>query len=477
MLLALAEFTQLPSTKPSMVVMPPHLREVGISFDPIIYMAKKVVIIGAGLAGLSAGLDLQLGGYNVIILEAKGFVGGRTASWNQEGMDVESGLHRILGFYKQLPRLIKRAGLKVKDIVIWEDEIEIKIPNGPSAVYGASLVFKPLKTLSAPFRNHIISWKDTRRLAKFFTSGLKDYILKPKKLDQYSVLEYAKKFKVSDLAIIRILQPLTAGIFFYQPDKYSAYVLFGLLAQAVRRAARIRVGAFKGGMTQVLASPIAEKLKKEGATVLTDMTVDKIEVKDNRVTGAYVKGEFIGADAVILATSIGSAKRIVENSALQTKLKKVIQLPTMPEVNLQVEFTSPVWPVDRTVFCPGTSLITFAEQSRTTFKNKAGRLSIILTPPEELIHLSDEEIYRIFTTQASDLGIDLSKARQYRVVRHPNDFYSLSPGSEKLKPKTKTSFQNLFLAGDYVRQPFLATMEGAVVSGRKAAKAVKKLFT
>jgi 15-cis-phytoene desaturase len=72
----------------------------------------EVLIIGSGLAGLSSGLELALQGKSVLLVEAKGHVGGRTASWDQEGMLVESGLHRFLGFYSALPALLKKAGIK-----------------------------------------------------------------------------------------------------------------------------------------------------------------------------------------------------------------------------------------------------------------------------------------------------------------------------------------------------------------------------
>ena len=43
---------------------------------------------------------------------------------------VESGLHRVLGFYEAFPALLRKASLNVDDIVCWEDEIEIGWPDG-----------------------------------------------------------------------------------------------------------------------------------------------------------------------------------------------------------------------------------------------------------------------------------------------------------------------------------------------------------
>ncbi|HYG16024.1 MAG TPA: FAD-dependent oxidoreductase [Bacteroidia bacterium] len=435
-------------------------------------MAKtKVVIAGAGLAGLTAALDLQSKGYHVQLFEANSFIGGRTASWDIEGMEVESGLHRILGFYKEFPRLVRQGGLKMKDVVIWEDELEIKVANGPSGVYGASLIFRPFKTLSAPFRNRIISWKDTLRLARFMTSGLSCYFTNPQKLDTFSVTEYAKKFNISNEAQIRILWPFTAGLFFLPPERYSAFVFFSLIAKGIKRPHRIRVGAFTGGMTEVLANPLAQKIEAQGGQVYTRHKVQKLVIENNKVTGILVNEKFVAADFVILAVPVGPAQQIIKSSGTE-KLNNLLLLPTMPEINLQLELSAPAWPVDRTVFGPGTSLITFAEQSRTTFKGKAGRLSVILAPPEQFINLPHEEVFRIFTQEAPFLGIDPSKVVRYRVVSHPRDFYLLSPGVEALKPGTFTGIPNLFLAGDYIKQPFLATMEGAIISGRRAAKAV-----
>ena len=61
----------------------------------------------------------------------------------------------------------------------------------------------------------------------------------------------------------------------------------------------------------------------------------------------------------------------------------------------------------------------------------------------------------------------------YRVVKLPADFYSLSPGNDALRPPQETPIPGLTLAGDYTRQEYLATMEGAVVSGRLAARIVE----
>ena len=74
-------------------------------------MQADVVVVGAGLAGLSCALELTACRRGVLLLEGRRVVGGRTSSWDEDGMRVESGLHRVLGFYAAFPDLLRKAGL------------------------------------------------------------------------------------------------------------------------------------------------------------------------------------------------------------------------------------------------------------------------------------------------------------------------------------------------------------------------------
>jgi 15-cis-phytoene desaturase len=379
----------------------------------------------------------------------------------------------VLGFYTAFPKLVKKAGLKMKDVVIWEDEIEVKVADESSHVYGASPVFKPFKTFSSPFRNSLISWNETWKATQFFISGMMLFLAHPQRLDEFSVLDYAKRFHLNEKIVQRLLVPLTAGLFFLPPERYSAYVFFGPFVHALRRFYRVRIGAFRGGMTQILVEPIVEQIKKLGGTVVTNARVTRLIVEKNRIKCVEVNDKTdYPCDYVVMAASLNPAHQIIRVSSLDYAFPELLSLPFMPEVNLQIEFARPAWPVDRTVFGVGTSLITYSEQSRTTFTNKPGRLSIILTPPERIIDLRDEEIFEVFKLDAPRLGIDAAQVTNYRVIRHPADFYMLSPNMNKRRPKTRTPVEGLFLAGDYVQQSFMASMEGAVISGNNAARAV-----
>src|SRR5688500_9645272 len=167
---------------------------------------------------------------------------------------------------------------------------------------------------------------------QFFISGMTLFLAHPRKLDEFSVLDYAKQFHLSEETVQRLLVPLTAGLFFIPPERYSAYVFFGPFVHALKRFYRVRIGAFRGGMTEVLAGPVVERITGLGGTVITEARVTRLLVVNNRVRGVLVNNETeYAADYVVLATSLGPAHQIIRASSLQGSFPDLLSLPSMPE--------------------------------------------------------------------------------------------------------------------------------------------------
>jgi len=437
-------------------------------------IGPQVVVVGGGLAGLSCAFELSERGVPVLLLEAGDVVGGRTASWVEDGMPVESGLHRFLGFFVALPRLLERAGVDLGEMVCWEDEFEIRVPDGgPRGILGMSPLHKSLRTLgNVVANNDLLSPVDKLSLAPFFAAGLRDHVRRPHELDRHTVAAYAKAHRVTDRAIHNLLVPLTAGLFFIPPERFSAAIFFALLAPGVPRLHQMRLGAYMGGMTEVMCAPIARGIVERGGEVRTGSEVESLVLGDGRVTGVTVAGEAIPADHVVVATSIEPAQRLLRPAfADHPWFGPVLSMPTTPSVTVQLDLDRPSYDVDRTIFGPGTALACFAEQCRTTFRHAPGRLSIILTPPEPFLDMAPDDVLAVVCRDARRLGFDLdAHVTAFRVIAHPHDFHSLEPGHLALRPDQETPVPGLSLAGDYTRQRFVVSMEGAVVSGQRAAE-------
>lgn len=443
----------------------------------ILKMLKKVIVVGAGLAGMSAAVKLTEAGCRVTVLEANSFIGGRTSSWKEKGMYIESGFHRFLGFYTALPGLLHKVGVEVDDIVAWEDEVEVRTLKGLEATLGLAPLHKPLKTAwNALGHNDFLPPSDKLALGKMFAKAFKDYTDKPLQLDQVTVYDYAHSNGVSDIAVNNLLTPLTEGIFFVPVEEYSMHNLIGLFAPYIKSMPKLRVGAFLGGMSEVMMQPMADYLSKHGGDIQTGVRIEKLLLANDKITGVASKDQAYQADEVILASSLQPAQQIIKKSLSNTDaFKDMLQLPSMPSVTFQIELSRPSMDQDRTTFGPETIMSSFAEQSRTTFRDSKGRLSIILSQPEKQLGRPDEEVLQDIKTDAQKLNVDLTdNILDYRKVEIPHDFYSLRTGQESLRPEQKTPVTGLTLAGDYTKQKYLATMEGAVVSGQLAADLVLK---
>lgn len=86
----------------------------------------KIGIVGAGLAGMVAAMDLADAGHEVEIFELRPFVGGKVSSWlDKDGNHIEMGLHVFFGCYYNLFGIMRRTGsfekLRIKEHVSTSD--------------------------------------------------------------------------------------------------------------------------------------------------------------------------------------------------------------------------------------------------------------------------------------------------------------------------------------------------------------------
>ncbi len=447
------------------------------------------IVIGSGLAGLSSAFELAERGLKVLILEAADQVGGRTSNWQAEGMDVESGVHKFVGFYSGFKSLLEKADIDLDDVFIYQDEIEIRVAEGGdknadpqgrrrSGRFGVSVLHRPVLTIGGALGNsELLSWRDKFQLVRFMVAGTVRYLRDPASLDRLSVAEYARQHGVSENVINTVLFSLSAGLFFLSPERYSAYPFFALSWAGTKRSYASRVAVFRGGMTDVMALPLADAIRRRRGEVLVGTPAEKVLMENGVVAGVVAGGDEYKAPRVVIATQIGPAKKIVGatfgSESSDAELNKLMSLDDMSGIAVQLELDSPAMSDDHVIFGPNSILGTFAEQSHTTFDRSAGRISTFLTPVEPYLQMPKEEIVAAVAADLKRQGIDVTgRIKNAAVVIHPSEFYLLEPGSEARRPTQRTSIPGLALAGDYTKQAYICSMEGAVVSGRLAAEAL-----
>jgi oxygen-dependent protoporphyrinogen oxidase len=75
---------------------------------------KKVIVVGAGMAGLAAAFRLRQAGIDVTVLESTGTVGGRVGTETRDGYTIERGAQLITSTYSNALGLVKELGLEAE---------------------------------------------------------------------------------------------------------------------------------------------------------------------------------------------------------------------------------------------------------------------------------------------------------------------------------------------------------------------------
>ena len=94
-------------------------------------------------------------------------------------------------------------------------------------------------------------------------------------------------------------------------------------------------------------------------------------------------------------------------------------------------------------------------------------------PDAEIVDATMLELERLFPTEISADG-SKAKLRKSIVVKTPMSVYKTVPNCDAARPLQRSPVGNFYLAGDYTKQKYLASLEGAVLSGKLAAKAISE---
>jgi len=111
------------------------------------------------------------------------------------------------------------------------------------------------------------------------------------------------------------------------------------------------------------------------------------------------------------------------------------------------------------------------------FKKSGGRyLQLVVSASRSLVEMSRADVIALALKELAEFFPRAREAtlEKAHVVKEVRATFSPRPGVEALRPPSATKFPNFFLAGDWARSGWPATMEGAVRSGYLAAEAVTR---
>jgi 15-cis-phytoene desaturase len=439
-----------------------------------------VIVVGGGLAGLTAAKTLVDAGLSVDLYEKRSILGGKVSAWKDADDDwIETGLHVFFGAYEEIFVLMRELG--IYDRVLWKEHVlTYTLNDGERFEFRTIPLPSPLHLLPAVFQNHYFNLREKLTLIKSLYPMLFGSDRYFAEQDRVSYQDWHRRQGIADRLLSKMFLPMSLALKFVGPEDISARVVLDVAGIFLRENGASRMGFLKGSPQEHLVGPLADYLTHNGARLHTGQGVKRVLLnEDDSIAGLELgDGDIVRAAQYVFALPIHKLNQLVpdrwrEKYPVFAHLK---QFEGVPVITVQLWLDRQVSGIDNILFCPDGVIPVYADLGNTTPDYAVGgrsRFQFCVAPARDLIKQTDEQIVarvwgdvqRMFPDSARDANV--VKAT---VVRVPQSVYWPKPGMDHLRPTQATPIRNLFLAGGYTQQRFYDSMEGAVSSGRRAAR-------
>ncbi|KAI5350221.1 PREDICTED: 15-cis-phytoene desaturase [Prunus dulcis] len=450
----------------------------------------KVVIAGAGLAGLATAKYLADAGHKPILLEARDVLGGKVAAWKDKDGDwYETGLHIFFGAYPNIQNLFGELG--IDDRLQWKEHSMIfAMPSKPgefSRFDFPEVLPAPLNGIWAILKNNeMLTWPEKIK----FAIGLLPAILGGQAYveaqDGLSVKDWMRKQGIPDRVTTEVFIAMSKALNFINPDELSMQCILIALNRFLQEKHGSKMAFLDGSPPERLCAPIVDHIQSLGGEVRINSRIQRIELNKDGTVKSFVlnNGSMIEADAYVFATPVDILKLLLPDNWKEIPyFKKLEKLVGVPVINVHIWFDRKLKNTyDHLLFSRSPLLSVYADMSVTCkeyYNPNQSMLELVFAPAEEWISCSDSEIIDATLKELAklfpdEIAADQSKAKilKYHVVKTPRSVYKTVPGCEPCRPLQRSPLEGFYLAGDYTKQKYLASMEGAVLSGKLCAQAI-----
>lgn len=267
---------------------------------------KTVVILGGGLAGLQAGVELSGRGFRVIILERSGTPGGKLKSWRDRhwsppddpakndpafpGYIREHGIHAVWGFYNNLREFLGRHGWPLMDTpadasiynFLDKDGTESHLPN-----CNWPKPFDKLQLLRAAMNmKHLQAEGNTEFIKAFSRLSSFDYADRAQReyMDSMSFAEWGRRLELSEAMINKICDSLIEMAYFDNADQVSALTLANIFQLVAGAARDMQVNLYRNPTNDTFLQPMVDYIRAHGGEIHYNTEVSRIEKEGGRIS-------------------------------------------------------------------------------------------------------------------------------------------------------------------------------------------------
>jgi squalene-associated FAD-dependent desaturase len=397
---------------------------------------KKVAVVGGGLAGLAAGIELVDAGREVVLHEARPTLGGAVQTLPEREEDPppppDNGQHIALGCFAEYRRFVERIG---KRAALRRETLRLPVidERGRVATIGPGLRLLGYSHLSLKGRIRVARRAFSMRKLK--PAEHADDTFANLIGDPYEVDRFWDVFIRPALNLPCAEAGADYGIFTVQT---------ALLAGA--RASDLLLPT----------EPLGEMHGNAAGRVLGDRV---------RLESRVDSLDEVDADAIVLALPPAEAARLLDQDPPE--------LGDSPIVSVHLLFDRPILGHRLAALLDSPAHWVFDRGALTGHGPPDGGqyLTVVSSGAPELLEIRGRGLVDLIAGALTD-RLGAAELLWSRVSREPRATFAARPGTRRLRWTMRTTRPNVFLAGAWVASDWPATMEAAVRSGVAAARAI-----
>ena len=428
-----------------------------------------VAVIGAGWAGCAAAVELTRRGAKVILLEASRTMGGRARRVEHQGAMLDNGQHILLGAYSDTLHMMQTVGLRRSEALL-RLPLQMRYPANTGGMdLRAPRLPAPLHMAWAVLRAKGLTIADKLALARFSSAAR---WMQWQLHTDCTVTELLERFDQTERLIRLMWRPLCIAALNTPPDRASAVVFLNVLRDSLgahRSASDMLIP--KRDLSSLFPDAAVSYVEHHGAQVHAGAQARTVLRTENgwRVQADSLDQE---VDAVVIATPPAQARTLLVD--LIPALAESLDFTYEPITTCYLQY-EPALKLPAVFYALQDDpekhrWAQFIFDRGQLDASQSGLMAVVISAATEAIAQGNETLLAEVLLQiAADLDMPaLLNPQWHRIISEKRATFSCTPNLQR--PANDTGLKGLFLAGDYTAGDYPATLEGAVRSGREAAR-------